>query len=249
MLKNIYLEIEYIGTRYFGFQIQNKPNSDEPTVQGEITKALTRLFKNSPDIIYASRTDRGVHARGQTLNFKVDTAIPLQNIKLALNKSLPKDIRVKLIKKVPLNFHSRYEAKRKIYRYIILNKKEPDVFYRGLSWHINKPLSLEKMRKTARVLIGRRDFSLFAKNAGKYAAWSRRVFQISIKKRGSFLYIDISGDGFMRNMARRMISFLTAAGLDEIAIPRSLKSLPKKSLRYANKPAPAHGLYLWKISY
>ena len=120
MKKNIFLEIEYLGTGYFGFQIQAHESRSEVTVQGLIEKAIEKLFKQKVRIIYAGRTDRGVHAKGQAVNFIVDTSIPLNNIKAALNTLLPSDIRIKRLKEVSLDFHARFWAKSKLYEYMIL---------------------------------------------------------------------------------------------------------------------------------
>ncbi|MCD6584076.1 MAG: tRNA pseudouridine(38-40) synthase TruA, partial [Candidatus Omnitrophica bacterium] len=118
MVKNIFLEIEYDGTNYFGWQIQSKEKKAKGrTIQEKIQQALEKLFNRKVKINYAGRTDRGVHAYSQCINFKIDTNIPLKNIRLALNSFLPSDISIKRIKKVPLDFHARFNAKSKIYRY------------------------------------------------------------------------------------------------------------------------------------
>lgn len=247
-MRNIFLEVEYVGTNYFGFQIQDKKDKRQITIQGVIEEALFKLFRKKVRITYAGRTDRGVHARGQVINFKIQTNILLKNIKKALNSFLPPDIRIKNIKKVPLDFHSRFWAKSKIYRYIISQRKEPTVFWRDFSWHIDKPLDLEAMQKISLKLIGRKDFSLFAKEAKKYKDCRRCIKAISIKKRGSFVHIDIEADGFLRNMARNIIFFLVKVGNDKIPLTKAYLVL-KRKVSYANKPAKACGLYLYKVNY
>lgn len=248
MQKNIFLEIEYIGTNYFGFQIQNKKGKREITVQSAVEKALARLFGQKIRITFAGRTDKGVHAKGQVVNFKVNTKIPLKSIKKALNAFLPSAIRVKKIKRVPWDYHSRFWAKSKIYRYIINNKKEPSVFWKDFSWHISDFLDIESMQRASRSLIGKKDFSLFAKGAREYRNCIRILKNISIKKRGGFIYIDIEADGFLRNMARNIVSFLVKIGRGKIA-PEEIKPLLQGDIPYINKPAPAQGLYLYKVKY
>ncbi|MCM8787402.1 MAG: tRNA pseudouridine(38-40) synthase TruA [Candidatus Omnitrophica bacterium] len=248
MQKNIFLTVEYVGTNYFGFQLQNKKEKKEPTVQECIEVALKRLFNKKIRIIYASRTDRGVHAKEQAINFKADTNIPLKNIKKALNTFLPKDIYVKKIKKVPLDFHSRFFAKSKVYRYIILNRKEPTVFMGNLSWHIGEPLDIEAMKKVSLLLIGKKDFSIFAKEAKNYKNCIREIKNILIKKQNSFIYIDIEADAFLRNMARNIVGFLVNVGKGRIKVTDAVYILEKK-FKYLNKPAPACGLYLQKVKY
>jgi len=237
MERNIFLELEYIGTNYFGFQLQNKKGKEEVSVQGELEKALCKLFKKKIRVIGSSRTDRGVHAKAAAVNFKVDTKIPLENIKKALNIFLPSNIRVKKIKEVLLDFHSRFWAKSKVYRYVIYRAKEPSVFWKDFSWHIAEPLDLEKMKKASKKLTGKRDFSSFAKKAKKYKDCEREIKSISIKKKPNFIYIDIEADGFLRNMARNIVMFLVKAGSKKFKTGRS------------NHPAPARGLYLLKVKY
>ena len=233
--KNIFLEVEYSGTNYFGFQVQEKKSVVQPTVQGKLEEALEKLFRKKIRITFAGRTDRGVHAKAQGINFKVDTKIPLDNIKKALNTSLPSDIRIKKIKRVPLDFHARFSAKSKIYRYLIYNSKEPSVFWRDYSWHLSGKLELKTMQEGARNLLGRKDFSSFAKTAKKYKHCIREIKNISVKKEGKFIQIDIEADGFLRSMARNIVYFL--ADLSGSKTPRR------------NKPALACGLYLYKVKY
>jgi len=248
MVKNIFLEIEYLGTDYFGFQIQSKKGSPEITIQGVLEKALNKLFRQKIRVAYAGRTDRGVHARAQAVNFKVNTEIPLKNIKQALNSFLPQDIRIKKVKYVSLDFHARFWAKSKLYRYVILHKSEPSVFWRGLAWHINEPLDLQNMRRACRNLRGKKDFSLFAKDAEKYESGTRSMKDISIKKKGSLIHIDIEADGFLRHMARNIVSFLVKIGSGKIN-SKDIPAILKQKAPYFNKPAPAQGLYLCKVKY
>jgi tRNA pseudouridine38-40 synthase len=247
MFKNILCEVEYVGSNYFGFQIQNKKKK-EITVQEVIEDALEKLFSKKIRINYASRTDRGVHAFGQVINFKIDTKIPLSNIKNALNSFLPPDVKIKKIKKVPLEFHSRYNAFSKIYRYLILNKKQPSVFHQKFFWQIREKLDIDMMKKGAKKIKGKRDFSLFAKQSSNYKNCVREIKDIEIKKRGSLIIIDIEADGFLRNMARNIVSFLVRLGKKEIDL-KEIDKILKKEKKYTNFPAPACGLYLLKVKY
>ena len=249
MVKNIFLEIEYDGTNYFGWQIQSKERKAKgQTVQEKIQQALKKLFNREVKISYAGRTDRGVHAYSQCINFKIDTNIPLKNIKLALNSLLPSDIFIKRIKKVPLGFHARFNAKSKIYRYIIVNRKKFSVFLRCYAWHLPEKLDLKVMRKAAHLLVGSKDFSCFAKEAKRYKSCQREIKSIKITKRGSFIYIDIEADGFLRNMARNIVRFLVRVGKGKINLDEVNAILERKKT-YFNKPAPACGLYLYKVNY
>lgn len=248
MGENIFLEIEYVGTNYFGFQIQEKKDKSEITVQEVLEKALENLLREKVRITYSSRTDKGVHARAQAVNFTTDRDIPLSNIKRALNSFLPYDVRVRKVKRVPEQFHSRFWVKSKVYRYIISNKKESSVFWHNFSWHIDKVLNIDYMLAAAAKLVGKHDFSVFAKDAKKYKTCVREIKNISIKKRGGFIYIDIEADGFLRGMARNIVFFLVKAGKQGINI-NDIRAILHKQVSYVNKPAPACGLYLLKVQY
>ncbi len=248
MQKNILLELEYLGTNYFGFQIQSKHTAKQITIQEVLEEAIHKLFKQKIRVTASGRTDRRVHAKGQVVNFKIDTRIPLRNIKTALNTFLPPDVRVKKVKSVPLDFHARFWAKYKHYRYIIRNSNESSVFWNDVSWQVPGLLDFRAMDKASKKLIGRKDFFPFAKEAKKYKDTVRIVKSISLKKRGQLLYIDIEANGFLRNMARNIVSFLVRIGLRKISLKQANLILGQKT-PYSNKPAPAKGLYLCRVYY
>ncbi|MDD5069702.1 MAG: tRNA pseudouridine(38-40) synthase TruA [Candidatus Omnitrophica bacterium] len=247
-MKNIFVKLEYCGTNYFGFQIQNKKNKKEVSVQELFEKALKKLFCRIIRISYCSRTDRGVHAKAQCINFKVVTDIPVRNIKKALNSFLPDDIRVKAVKLVPLDFHARFSVSSKIYRYVIHNSSIFSVFLKDFSWHYSGGLNISLMNEISKKMIGHRDFSIFAKEAKTYKSCNRHLKRIDIKRRNSFIYIDIEADGFLRNMARNIVSFLVNVGAGKISIVDA-KLILSRDKFYHNFPAPPEGLYLKKVIY
>jgi len=242
-LKNILLEIEYDGTDYFGWQIQK----DKITVQGKIEEAIEKLFHKKVRLFYAGRTDRGVHAKAQIANFFIQTTLSSQNIFKALNSFLPQNIRIRRVKEVSLSFFA-YKASSKIYRYLILNTQKPSVFWRHYSWHIDNSLDVEKMKKIAEKLVGYKDFSIFAKEVKRYKNTFRNLKRISIRKRGSFIYIDIEADGFLRGMARGIVYFLVEVGKSKIPL-KEAEAIIKKKIPYNKKLAPPSGLYLYKVKY
>jgi tRNA pseudouridine38-40 synthase len=248
MKRNVFLEIEYIGTNYFGFQIQRKKTQKEITIQSILEEQLSSFFKQPIKITASSRTDRGVHAKAHPLNFKIDTQIPLKNIKKPLNRRLPDDIKIKRVKEVPLDFHSRFMAKSKIYSYIIYNHHEPSVFWHNFSWFLPDQLDLGLMRAAAKKITGRRSFYCFAKDAKKYKSCIRDLKSLTIIKKKGFIYINLKADGFLRQMARNIVSFLVEAGSGGIEVGRIGKILSKESI-FVKKPAPARGLYLKKVNY
>ena len=255
MLKNIRLTVQYDGADYYGWQIQtpsHKPQATRrklKTVQGELEKALRRLFRKRIRAVSSGRTDRGVHARKQCVNFKVATKIPKKNIKQALNTYLPKDIYIREVEFAPLDFHARFRARSKTYRYIILNKKDPDVFLRDYVWHVPDKLCLAKMRDLSQYLIGRKDFSSFAQEASGYKTCVRRIHRIGLKRKDDRIYIDIVADGFLRGMARNIVRFLVDAGRGKIDQKRAKNIVKGKDRGLLGRPAPAKGLYLQKVYY
>jgi len=246
--KNILLELEYVGSNYFGFQTQENGRKGQATVQEVLEKALAKLFRVKIRVVASGRTDRGVHARSQIVNFKVNTKIPLSNIKIFLNGFLPPDIRVKKVEKVSRDFHARFSVKTKIYRYIIFQHREDSVFWRNFAWHLSTSLDLEKMRKVAKKLVGKRDFTLFTKKAEKYKDYKRKVKGISISKKTNLIFIDIEAEGFLRFMARNIVSFLVRIASRGILL-KDVPLILGQKIPYINNPAPAQGLYLYRVKY
>lgn len=246
MRQNIFLEIEYDGTNYFGFQIQ--PGKGFTTVQEVLEEALKKLFQEKIRVFSSGRTDRGVHAKAHPLNFITGKKIPLMKIKKALNSFLPSDVRVRKAKKVSLDFHSRFWAESKIYRYLILNQKEPSVFWRNFSWHFSGNLNLSLMRRAALKVTGKKNFSFLAKDAGKYESCVRNLKKITIQKKKGFIYIDLEANGFLRQMARNIVFLLTQVGAGRID-SAGIDDFFSGKRDNTKCPAPAQGLYLYKVKY
>lgn len=248
MERNILLTVEYAGTRYFGFQLQAKTGKREITVQQVLERALRELFRKKIRLAYASRTDRGVHAKAQAVNFLTSKNIPCSNIKRALNTFLPSDVRVSAAAEVPLDFHSRFSSRSKVYRYIIDRAQEPCVFSRDFSWHVGRNLDLAKMMACAAKLAGTKDFSLFAKDAAGYHTCVRTVKYVKIRTKGESIYVDIEANGFLRYMVRNIVAFLVRIGEGEISYSQAMDILSAKRA-YSNRPAPACGLYLMQVKF
>lgn len=268
MQKNIFLTVEYDGTNFLGWQIQNnrRRTTDDRrqtnnkkkaascklqvkrTVQGELEKALTKLFKQDIRVIYSSRTDTSVHANAQAVNFTVDTKVPLNNIKRALNGLLTCDIKIKEVKPVKDGFHARFDVKSKEYRYFISEEKDPSVFSRNYLWQVSESLDVERMRKAGLRLTGKKDFSLFAKDAGKYKSCVRTVYSLKIRKVKGIITVAIEADGFLRYMVRNIVSFLVLVGKKKIKL-NQVNSILSGKIKYKNHPAPGCGLYLYKVKY
>ena len=156
-MRNIKLVIEYDGTNYHGWQIQ--PNA--VSIQETIEDRLQKITQEEIRLIAAGRTDAGVHAIEQVANFSTKSQLDLSNIQRGLNSMLPPDIVIKEISDAEQDFHARYSAKNKIYRYVILNRRFPSPLYRNFSWFMPFKLNIKEMKEAAQCLIGEHDFSSF----------------------------------------------------------------------------------------
>ncbi len=254
-MPNFKLIIEYDGTNYQGWQRQAPGTGHQApvirTVQEEIEKALQQLFGKKIRLVGSGRTDGGVHALGQTANFGCVTRLKPENIRRALNSYLPPDIRILKAREDLENFHARFAAKSKTYRYLILNRPTASVFYRRLSWWIPQRLDFSAMRRASSIFSGRHNFKAFTASDPKRKAdnFVRTVKKISLKKYGNFIILDIEADGFLYNMVRNIAGTLVEVGKGKLA-GESLKDIFKsQDRRLAGPTAPAHGLFLLKVRY
>ena len=256
LLRNIKLTLEYDGTEFNGWQAQAK---GPRTVQGEIEKALKKIFPPSAGVadksrikLYGSgRTDAGVHALGQVTNFKITSSMPVAVIQKALNGNLPEDISVVKVEEVSPNFHSQYSATRKIYRYTILNRSSRRSYGRQFCLHFPYKLNLTLMRQEAKSLTGRKDFRSFGsldKGQGRDNT-IRHVTKIDIKKRGDVITIDIEANGFLYKMVRNIVGTLLDVSTGRLPEGSIKKILAQKNRKFASPPAEAQGLCLWKVTY
>ncbi|MCP4650061.1 MAG: tRNA pseudouridine(38-40) synthase TruA [PVC group bacterium] len=252
-MKNVLLKIEYDGTGYNGWQTQKSKLSSLPhrhtTVQETIESVLTEILQEKINIIGSGRTDSGVHAREQPANFKTNSKVSLEKIKRALNSLLPKDIRIKSIKQVPLDFHARYSVKSKTYRYTILNKDYSSVFTRNYAVHVSMPLDVAVMQKESKVLLGKHDFKSFQASDKKLRSSVRTIKKINVKKQNNLIAIDIEADGFLYNMVRNIAGTLIEVGQGKIAKGGLKRILLAKDRKKAGPTAPANGLCLCKVRY
>jgi len=253
-MRNIKLEIEYDGTNYNGWQVQNGPQStghgpQKRTIQQTIEKALRKILQEEIKLICAGRTDAGVHASSQIANFKTDSKITLLKLHEGLNALLPEDVAVAKVKVMPDTFHSRFSAKSKIYRYVIFNGKHRRAILRNYAYFLRYPLDVNLMRKEAKGLLGRHDFSAFRGSCGKHKNPLKTVKDIEITKKGAFLYIDIEADGFLYNMVRNIAGTLIEIGRGRFSKHSLKKILLSKDRNLAGPTAPAKGLTLMKVTY
>lgn len=243
--RNLKLTIEYDGRAYRGWQIQKGRHAR--TIQQTIEQVLARILNEKVRLIGSGRTDAGVHALGQVANFKTKKQIAPGKLKRALNGLLPADIVVQAIKEVPLDFHSRFSARTKLYRYTILQRDYRCAHLNNLVYFYPYPLALELMKKAARSLLGKRDFSCFqSRDRLSRNPW-RTIKKLKITKKNSFIYIDIEADGFLSKMCRNIVGTLLEVGRGRaITMSRLLLS---RDRTIAGPTAPAAGLCLVRVKY
>jgi tRNA pseudouridine38-40 synthase len=252
-VRNIKLQIQYEGTDYRGWQIQGgRLSTSSPrlkTIQGTIEKALRRILGQRVRLIGSGRTDSGVHAKCQVANFKTDSSIPAEKLRKALNALLPQDIVVSRATEVPPDFHSRFKARSKVYRYHILNGNVPDAFLRKTSFFYPYPLDLGLMSREARGLLGRHDFRSFQAKDVRERGSIRTIHNISLRRRGRLVVFEVEADGFLYNMVRNIVGTLIEIGRGRFP-PGSLRRiLRSKDRRLAGPTAPARGLCLVRVRY
>ncbi|MDC0167770.1 tRNA pseudouridine(38-40) synthase TruA [bacterium] len=239
--------IEYDGTSFVGWQIQNKGNSIQKAIQLNLSKLLKQKIK-----LYGSgRTDAGVHALEQSAHFNIKSKI--QNIE-KLTKSLnfflnKKKISIIRIKKKNYNFHSRYSAKERSYIYLIQNRLSPSILNKGREWHIRKKLDLNLMKKGSKKLIGTHDFSTFRASNCNAKSPVRTINAIIITKSKNNIKLKFKSKSFLKNQVRSMVGCLKYLGEKKWNLKKFEDIFKKKDRKKVAPPAPACGLYLEKIIY
>jgi tRNA pseudouridine38-40 synthase len=243
------LTIAYDGTNYAGWQLQKTGVA----VQEVVEKALKSIFGLDLRLHGSSRTDAGVHARGMVAHVDIPRAKFLmrpQKLSLALNANLPEDIRVMKASFAAEDFHARFQASGKQYRYFIYNYPAMDPLLRTQAWHVPQKLNLAKMRTAAKAFCGKHDFEAFAANRGyKMKSTVRTVTRCDVRQSGPLLTVVIEGDGFLYKMCRGMVGTLVQVGQGKFGPDQIVDMLETKDRRAAGMSAPAHGLVLWQVFY
>lgn len=247
-MRNFKLTLEYDGTDFNGWQIQSQ---GERTVQGEFQNVLTQVFKRRISVIASGRTDAGVHALGQVINFKVNTRMSPEQIRRAISSFLPSDIVISKIDEVDLAFHAQYSAKTKTYRYTVLNRAYPSPKERNFCCYYPFKLNLTRMRREALRLIGRKEFLSFQASDPKRQVHNtiRRIKMICIRRKGDFITIDIEADGFLYKMVRNIVGTLLQIGSEKSASQNINEILKKKDRSAAGKTVSPSGLCLLQVTY
>ena len=244
-MRRIKLIVAYDGTDYCGWQIQ--PNGI--TVEEVLNRALFRLTGEEIRVIGASRTDAGVHARGNIAVLDTASTIPAERFAYAVNPLLPEDIVVVKSEEVPQDWHPRYQNSVKTYEYRILNREMPDPLKRKYTWHVSFPLDIDKMREAAEHLKGQHDFRSFCSVHTAVKSTVRTIYTLDIVKSGDEIIIRISGNGFLYNMVRIIAGTLAEVGRG-FRTPEDVRDLlTAKEREQAGATAPPRGLTLIRIEY
>lgn len=244
-MRRVKLIVEYDGTHYAGWQRQINAMS----VQQKLEEALTKLTKTPVTVSGASRTDAGVHALGQTVHFDTCSGVPDGKFCFALNTMLPEDIRIRASMSAEPDFHSRFQAKSKIYRYLIHNAPHASALWRHTRAHVMYDLDVEKMNREVSAMIGTHDFAPFAASGSIVKDTTRTIYNARVIRSGELVTLLVHGNGFLYNMVRILAGTLISVGtgkLEEGAIARALSSMSRLDLGVT---APAHGLTLMRVFY
>jgi tRNA pseudouridine38-40 synthase len=222
-------------------------------VQQRVEEALAKYWPGTERVHSSSRTDTGVHALGMVAHVEIPAAqfkMPVARMALALNAHLPGDIRVMEVRRCRTDFHARFDATGKQYRYFIWNHSAMNPLLRHRAWHLPGKLDLAAMRAAAKLFVGRHDFKSFAATRNyEMESTTRTLTRCDLKRSGSLLTFIIEGDGFLYKMCRGIVGTVAQVGQGKIAAADIDAILERKDRRVAGMTAPAHGLVLWRVFY
>ena len=244
---NYLVKIEYVGTNFVGWQFQKNGSS----IQEKVEKSLKKIFKKKIKITGSGRTDTGVHAKAQFANFKIEKKIEdkkkfINSINFFLNKNL---ITIIDLKKKKLDFHSRYSAKERVYKYVIINRMGSLSIDRNRAWHIKKKLDLNLLKKGGKILEGTHDFSTFRASSCSAKSPIRKINFIRFKKDQDKISITFSSRSFLQSQVRSMVGCLKKLASNEWSLKKFKQVLKSKNRNNCAPPAPPHGLYLYNVKY
>jgi tRNA pseudouridine38-40 synthase len=254
------ITIAYRGTHYHGWQTQamnptwTGPTPPEgqgiPTIQEKLTRAVAAVVAHPVIISGSSRTDTGVHAKGQVAHFDTDKSqIPIEALRQSINAKLPGDILVRRIEAVSDAFEAVSSTRSKRYQYLIWNQPDRPPFFHDLVWHRWQNLNLDAMTAAAKLLEGQHDFTSFARPGHGRLNTVRTIHSCTVSRRGPRIVIGVEGSGFLWNMVRIIVGTLVEVGTGRTDPDEISQMLAAKDRKAAGPTAPAHGLYLQWIAY
>ena len=245
-MRRIRMIVEYDGTGYSGWQRQLNAVS----VQEKLEEALRKLTREKElFVVGASRTDAGVHAFSQNVHFDTGCRIPAEKFAFALNAILPEDIRIRKSFRVKDDFHARFDAVRKEYRYVFFNSQHASAIMRNHCAHVMYPLDEILMDREAKSMIGTHDFAPFAASGSVVKDTVRTIYSARVVRTGDMLELYVEGNGFLYNMVRILAGTLIYVGCGKLELGTIQRALESKSRLDLGVTAPARGLTLMRIDY
>ena len=241
-MNNYKIDISYDGTNFHGFQKQKNIK----TVQSDIERSLNQIL-NSYNLLYAGRTDAGVHAKAQVLSLKTNQLLD-HSFLVSLNSLLGNDIKIKKIKKVNETFNPRFDAKSRMYKYLIQENKNAEPFFRHYRHFTNLELDIDKLNTLAKLFLGKKNFTNFSK-LRKDQDPVREIIKSKWSRVDNLFIYTIEGNSFLHNMVRSIVGCQLGALDNKIVKNQLIASLKEPGKSRFNYVAPPHGLYLWKIKY
>ena len=239
--------IEYVGTNFRGWQIQTKGK----TIQGLVQNKISKLLKEKIILIGAGRLDKGVHASEQSAHFECKTKISdLDRFLKSLNHFLNKEmITILKIKKQGKDFHARYSAKIRIYRYVIINRLGRPMLEKNRGWHVVNKLDVKMMKKAAKELIGTNDFSTFRASTCRAKSPVKTMKSVRIKSNNNKIDIEFQSQSFLQQQVRSMVGCLKYVGEKKWTLKKFISVINLRDRTLCAPPAPPEGLYLSKVIY
>ena len=241
------MSVEYAGSRYKGWQKQNSISA--ATVQGTLESAISRVANHDVSTVCAGRTDSGVHGSGQIIHFDTSAKRNLRGWLLGVNTYLPDDICVQWVKPVSQDFHARFSAQARRYRYVIYQGPvRPAILSQGVTW-THKSLSVARMQKSAKCLLGEHDFSGFRAQGCQANTPVRTISKLDVSAHGRFIIIDVMANAFLYHMIRNIAGVLMSIGASEADTGWCQEVLESKDRKKGGITAPPHGLYFVGVQY
>ncbi len=244
-MPRIALGVEYDGTRFCGWQRQDHCES----VQGTLERALSFVAASPVTVHCAGRTDTGVHATGQVVHFDCDAPRDADAWVLGGNSNLPEDVAVRWSRHVDADFHARFDAVERRYRYLILSGRSRSALQARRAWWIHETLDAEAMQRAAAPLVGEHDFSAFRAAGCQSNSPVRELRRLSVRQHGAWTVVDVAANAFLMHMVRNIVGLLRVAGRGEADADDVERILAGRDRTRSAAAAPAHGLYLTEVHY
>ncbi len=241
----IVLLVEYDGRRYHGFQWQ----ANAPTIQDELEQAIRKIVAESSRVMAASRTDAGVHAKGQVVSFWTGSHLSPEIFVRALNYHLPMDIAVRGACRVSADVNIRRDALGREYEYRVLNSVTRSPLARGCAHLVAKELNVDMMNKACGFIKGEHDFASFAANLGNLKGTVRTVYHAEANKEDKMVTFRVIANSFLPHQVRNSVGLLIRVGLGKVGLDEFRRIMEARTLGLAGPAAPAHGLYLTRVNY